>query len=676
MKNIYLANNVKFAILVLPLVIISFLISCSAKKNKDDIKTEVEASKDNMPSYFFDSRPYTRWWWFASVIKKEDIVSDLQWLKDNGFGGVEIAWVYPLNRMKNDTVNYTPRFKWQSKEWSDIVAYTKHYADSLQMGCDFTFGTLWPFGDLNVSWEEASRVYDRPDWRQEISRSWDYPKVGLVIDHLNKQAFLNYAKRMGDALKPALGDNKSAIFVDSWEVESKYLWTNGFSELFEKEYGYSILPFMEQLYQKQNGDVLYDYMKLISKLVIDNFYVPFTEKAHELGSFSRAQCSGAPCDILTSYATVDIPESEAMLYEPPYSIIPASAAALAGKTVVSSEAFTCLYGWPGYFSGEEQIADLKIVADALFANGVNQIVWHGKPLNPAGYDTVKFYATVHVGYSGQMADELLPFNKYLEKISSFMKKGQTASRLAVYIPLEDSWYAGELPEEKQFIWAWGDYEFRYRYIPEYLKPYRPLWINEKFLRESVFENGILKVDDQQFQALYVDVEYMDISSLKIITQLADKGLQVVLKRSPRQAGHIKNSEFKDLVRKLMTCEYVISSLNDSKALVPLVGGQNLPDYWCRVEGDKWFFFFSNPASHNLKFPVKYGQSLTEETKTYNIVFYVNGEKIPYRLKFEPYKSVLIEVNKNKIEEIELDFLPDIPVQKDSPFIGKEPWKVK
>ena len=71
----------------------------------------------NLPKtrLYTDSRPWTRWWWFASVIEKPSVIANLKWLKQNGFGGVEIAWVYPLNRMKKDTVHYTPRQEWLSK---------------------------------------------------------------------------------------------------------------------------------------------------------------------------------------------------------------------------------------------------------------------------------------------------------------------------------------------------------------------------------------------------------------------------------------------------------------------------------------------------------------------------------------------------------------------------------
>lgn len=99
---------------------------------------------------YTDSCPWTRWWWFASVIEKPAIINNLKWLKDSGFGGVEIAWVYPVNRMKKDTIHYTPRQDWLSPAWTEVVAFAKQSADSLGLGCDFTFGSLWPVGDSKV----------------------------------------------------------------------------------------------------------------------------------------------------------------------------------------------------------------------------------------------------------------------------------------------------------------------------------------------------------------------------------------------------------------------------------------------------------------------------------------------------------------------------------------------
>ena len=642
----------------------------SAKKDQPDLSTS---------RFYTNSRPWTRWWWFAAEIQKMDLADNLIWLKKNGFGGVEIAWVYPLNRMKKDTLHFTPRQKWLSPEWSEMVKYAKNCADSLGLGCDFTFGSLWPFGDTQVPFEEATMNMTDPKWRQEIAASWDYPKKGYVIDHLNKEAFFHYAQRTGDALKPALKGSLSGLFCDSWEVETKHLSTKGFTEKFSERYGYSILPHVDSLYSNNSPypAIRYDYMKLMSELVIDGFYKPFTKKSHELGAYSRVQCSGAPCDILSAYGVVDIPESEALLYEPSFSNIVASAASLTGKRVVTSETFTCLYGWPRDHHSEEQTADLKLLADALFANGVNQIIWHGKPLNPAGLDTVKFYASVHVGESGSLAPELSAFNKYMETVAGELKKGVTLSKVAVYLPTEDSWVAGELPPEKQLIWAWGEYELRTTYLPKELKPWRPLWINGEFLQKARFSNGELKVGSQAFSACYVDVKYMDLSSLRQLVRLAESGLSVCLKRQPSEPGfHPSKSEYQNLLEKLSQLKNVKSSWNDVPGMVPIVTGTDQTDFWCREATDGLTLFFANPHSLALTFPLTYGQSLNTLTDTIPVQINFKGNSIPYNLVFKPYQSILLKVGKDgKITSLDIAFQPKTPKFQPREKVAREKWEI-
>jgi len=629
---------------------------------------------------YWDSRPWTRWWWFAAEIDKVSISDNLTWLKNNGFGGVEIAWVYPLNRMKKDTIHYTPRQEWLSSEWTATVVYAKKCADSLGLGCDFTFGSLWPFGDTKVPFNEATMNLTDPDWRQEITASWDYPRKGYVIDHLNRKAFYNYAERTGNALKPALQGSASGLFCDSWEVETKFLTTPGFTDEFKKRYGYSLTGYIDSLYSNNQpySSVRYDYMKLVSEYVIEEFYKPFTTKSHEMGAFSRVQCSGAPCDIISAYATVDIPESEALLYNPAYSNIVASAASLSGKNVVSCETFTCLYGWPRDHHSEEQVADLKLLADAVFANGVNQIFWHGKPFNPAGQDTVKFYASVHVGKSGSLASDIPAFNNYLQKVSSFMKKGRNYADVAVYLPQEDSWVAGELPVEKQFIWAWGEYEQRYTVFPDELKDYRPLWINAEFLSKAIYKDGRLQVGDQSFQCLYLGVMYLDFAALQRITELAEQGLPVCIKKAPMEPGFIKSGEqYNRLSRKLLSFPNVKSAWKDMENIHPFIIGTQAFDYWCRIDNDELYIFFANPKSKNLIFPLEYGQSLSATVERYKVEVNLKGEIIPVTLTFNPYQSVLIKIDKQgKATDIDIHYQPEKPVYEPRKRNGKEKWEVQ
>ena len=560
-----------------------------------------------------------------------------------------------------------------------MVVYAKQTADRLGLGCDFTFGSLWPFGDTKVPFDEAAMTITEPKQRQEIGKSWEYPKKGYVLDHLNRNAFFHYAQRTGDALRPALRGSVSGLFCDSWEVEAKFITTPGFDKRFKDRYGYSLSDHTRHLYSNREPyrSVRYDYMKLVSQYAIEEFYKPFTQKCHELGAYSRVQCNGSPTDIISAYSTPDVPETEAILYEPTYANIVASAAALAGKPLVTSETFTCLYGWPADHQSKEQTADLKMLADAQFANGVNHIIWHGKPFNHAGKDTDKFYASVHVGPSGSLAAEIPAFNRYMEKVSSCMRKGATLSGVAVYLPTEDAWIAGELPREKQLRWSWGAYEQRSTYLPEELKAWRPLWINGEFLKKAKWQDEQLRLGDLSFAALYIDVQYMDKESLERVVELAEQGLPVCVKRLPDEPGLHKTGEpYKALVAKLKGLDNVKTSWAAMKTIPPIVTGAEKIDYWCRQTADELYVFLANPRSKNLKFPIEYGQSLTKKKESLNVAINWRGNAIPVALEFDPYQSLLLKVDSgNKATFIDVSFTPKTPVYKARVKKGPEKWEV-
>ncbi|MFH0945748.1 MAG: glycosyl hydrolase [Planctomycetota bacterium] len=589
--------------------------------------------------FYRSSKPLTRWWWFASEIQKEDVEHQLEWLAENNFGGVEIAFIYPEGRDPE-----AKRFEWLCPKWREAVAHAKQTADRLELDCDFTFGTLWPFGGTFVTDADRTRVFGDPEFKQDLRLSWTHPVIGNVVNHMDKEAFERYASVMGAGLKDALQGSRSGLFCDSWEVETKRIWTEEFGEAFEQRYGYDIRPSMEQLYDEDHAGERYDYMKLVSETVIDNFYRPFTETCHALGAFSRVQCSGSPTDLLTAYAAADVPESEAMLFEPPFSTIPASAALLAGRPLVTSETFTCLYGFPGKHLGEEQTADLKLVADALFANGVNQIIWHGMPFNSRGSDGNRFYATVHVGESGALAKDLKEFNRYLEKVSGFMQRGRTWSDVAVYLPLEDAWIAGEYPEELQFPWAWGAYELRYVRFAEELSGHRPLWVNQRFLEEAELVDGVLNCGDARFTSLYVDVTDLDSGALDTILDLAKKGLPVCLKKRPGEAGRNKSADFASRLDELASLPAVSSRFAAVAARPPLVAGENLPDHWCRTDGEMYTIFFAHPSAKDLHLPLTLGQAQSAGLVEMPVVISVGGKSRKVDLKFEPGQSLLLEID--------------------------------
>lgn len=623
--------------------------------------------------FYQTSKPCTRWWWFATEIKEKDVEYQLDWAKANNFGGVEIAWVYPLYRYQLDYQRNHHHFypkdttaqKWLSPEWSAIVAYTKRYADSIGLACDFTFGSSWPIAGGNIPKEYGTQIYGDTSFRQWLTFAWCWPEKQLVINHCDSNAFNLFAKPVSDALIEPLKGHKPALFTDSWEIRmnSKLkVWTPGFEESFQSKFGYDILPFMEaQLDSFPN--VRYDYMMHLDEYVTNGFYKPYVRTCHRLGAWSRVQCLASPTDVMTTYGLVDIPETEAMLNNPDYSRIVSSAACLSSRRMVSSETFTCMYGFKATYLKKENTADCKMVADALFAQGVNQHFYHGMPYNPEGSDTIEFFATTYFGPGGSLTPELPAFNSYMEKVSNILQRGKTYSDVAVYIPYEDAVMKGALPPEKQRVFVWGEYEMRYVEIHEELKKYHPLWINRHYLEEAEFRNGKLSVGDAAFSSLYVDVKYLDVRALKRILELAKSGLKICLKSSPIQPGKNKDENYGNWLNELKSLPNVSSDLGEVILHPPLIEGDSIPPYWCRVESDSThYIFLAQRLSANLEYPIYSGQSLMKKSDFYTLTFRVNGKTVTRKIEFKPYQSVMIKIDsKGELSFIDISFVPKDPV---------------
>ena len=657
-----------YLILFIFAALVFSIAACTNNTPKKTNQTKTESE------FYASFKPYTRWWWFSSEIDNRDVRDQLVWLHDHGFGGVEIAWIYPYGL--DSTVSH-PDFL--SPEWAASVNYAKHVADSLGLGCDFTYGTLWPFSDVDLPDGDQTRNYfeDKDCLNGQTVESarrgytWDFPREARILNHLDHNAFYRYADKMNRGLAEAYQGSKLGVFVDSWEVETEYLWTPGFGETFMQEHGYDIVPYMENktLLDKENAEVFYDYMHTLSGYVLREFYQPFADNATLVGAFSRAQCGGAPTDLLTAFTLVDVPETEAILYEPCFSKIAASAATLADKPVVTAETFTCAYGWTSLrykngrgmspYQGKEQIADLKLICDALFANGTNQIIWHGFPFNKVGDTTNHFYTTCQISTSEDnnlSGNDLKEFNDYMATVSEYMRKGKNYSDLAVYMPLEDAWMGGAYPDSMRKVKAffWGQYEMRFIDTPIEFKGMQPLWVNEHFLKSATFENGILHCGETDFKALYCDVEYMELGALKEIIRLAQEGLPVILARMPKEPGVVKHPEYEGLVEQLTT---ILGGHTGPPLQKPLIEGDNLPDFWIRKDDDTYYIFVANPLTQTIEYPLDYCYAFTDQGATRDITINHHGKSEAYTLNFKPTESLLLKVDADRIQQIDLGFTP-------------------
>lgn len=589
------------------------------------------------------TKPATRWWWFADGIKHEDIAFQLDWLKENGFGGVEIAWVYPLPDSKAAP-------KWLSQEWSDAVAFAKHYSSRIGLFCDFTFGSLWPFGGSIVDESMSSRDFSGLS-PQRLRKSWEGGEH-FILNHLSKDALEKYSQKMTLAMKDALEGEKSGLFCDSWEVKPEGLWSEGLDQQFKSEFGYDISQFADSLVDMP--EMLYDYRKFIAKVVNEQFYKPFSDMAHKNNCFTRIQAHGSPTNLLDSYACADVPESEAILFDPHFSQFAASSAALSGKNIVSSETFTCLYGWKGYpgpgqCQFEEDIEDLRMLADALFANGVNMIFWHGCPYNPDEGNN-SFYASVHVGQKGSLAPHLKPFNAYMENVSNLMRQGKPFFDCACYLPMEDNWMKGEVDQDQKRPSAQYHWELHYQKFPKELDGFRPCWVSGEFLKKAVVCDRKTVIGTQSFDFLYIDCDYLDFQSLWEILRLAKDGAQIIMPCQPEEPGFIQHERYDQILVELKK----LPNVSENIGFVPFVKCSKKLEFWVRDLGGRLVVFVANPSSVDISYPLDYKQSERAEAVKLDAQFNCFGKDIKVCLEFEKNRPLLVTLNKEKAETTKLN----------------------
>lgn len=565
----------------------------------------------------------------------------LRWMAENGFGGVELAWIHPS--WLEEPLPSMPRPPWFSAEWSELVAFTKREADALGLGCDFTFGSSWPFGGSWVDAKDAAQTFDGLS-EQRLGNSWEEAEA-RIVNHLSHTALDHYAAPLLAALKDALAGSRSALFCDSLEISTERLWSSDLWTKFEESFGYRLQSFANNL--DNHPGVRYDYRKFRGEVIRREFYGAFTDLCRKVGAYARVQCHGAPTDLLAAYAAVDVPESESLLFPPSFSRIAASAAAWDGKPVISAETFTCIYGFPGWddsadeYWKEEKPGDLKLLADSLFAHGVNQIVWHGMPFQPNGDTDVEFYAAVHVGPDSPFAPVLPAFNAYLEQVSSYMKQGETYGGIGVYLPYEDALMQDRIPEKERTPGANYRWEMRHAVPSAEVEGFHPVWISHAFLQEAQVQDGSIYSRRLALPALYIDCEWLDFQSLGELLRLSRAGACIVWKRRAKQPGRKVLDTFETAQDEIIRASF---STTAEAELIPLLTGDHLPQYWARKIGDELLLFFAHPTTKQIRYPMPYNLSAKAGTVEQTVRLQWSGHDLPLNLRFEPNMPVILSVS--------------------------------
>ena len=272
---------------------------------------------------------------------------------------------------------------------------------------------------------------------------------GLIVDHNNSESLRTFLEYAGDSIIEAIGENKvTNFFCDSLEVFG-HNWTRLVYEEFRTRRGYELSPYIYALWGEIDGlteQIRYDFHKTMAELTLENFFQELTRWCHEKGAVSRIQAHGTWGDVLQAYGAADIPEGETFSEFDKYEVntihrrLAVSGAHLYRKPVISNESFTWLR-FPRFVVTLEQI---KVAADGIFLDGVNQIVNHGYSYSKEDQESaLYFYASTNISHTNTWWHQYKIISKYINRVCEFMQRGEEVVTTAIYLPQHDIW--AEMP---------------------------------------------------------------------------------------------------------------------------------------------------------------------------------------------------------------------------------------
>jgi alpha-L-rhamnosidase len=435
-----------------------------------------------------------RWWWFGPSVEREELSRELTAMAQAGFGGVEVAYVYPLGRATTE---------FMSDDFLADLRFAADRAHELGLRFDLTLGSGWSFGGPHISGELAARqlhwerreitpgsldvpvvspwpgdqlvaAYIGAGSSQEQPESYKqlpitdgmikipngngtrhvllayarrtgqnvkraaYGSEGLVLDHYSAAATEAHLRWAGDRMLDAVpAELVGSVFCDSLEVYDAD-WTPALPDEFARRRGYPLIPVLYRLAvdRQDTAQVRADYHHTLAELYQENFVAVVQRWAASRGVSFRIQNYGTPPATISSYRFADMFEGEGWRWK---EITPtrwaSSAGHLYGRDVVSAEIWT----WVHSPSFRATPIDLKGEAHEHLLNGINLLIGHGWPYSPTDTRGLGwfFYAAGAIDDRNPWWPAMPRLNTYLSRLCWLMRQGDPVADVAVYVPNED-----------------------------------------------------------------------------------------------------------------------------------------------------------------------------------------------------------------------------------------------
>lgn len=444
-----------------------------------------------------------RWWWFGPAVTETELAKELETMHAAGIGGVEIQPVYPmaLDDEAKGIMNlpYLSQPFLDAVRFADTRARSLGMRVDITLGSGWPYGgphttvenvsthlktvaipvsgatsnlpQLQPGEHAIAAFEGRGnlKTFD-PATAKQLTLSPGASSVqtsgtsgnsalvflasptkqmvkrpsagadGYVLDHLSRAAIDQHLNEVATPLLSAFGTTPPfSVFSDSLEVYGAD-WTANLPAEFQRRRGYDLIPHLPELLRggsPQAEAVRHDWGVTLSDLVRENYLLPITEFAHKHNSKFRSQTYGIPPVTLSDEATPDLPEGEGPQWNAfSFTRWASSASHLYGRSVTSAETWTWLHS-PVFRATP---LDMKVEADRMFLEGVNQIIGHGWPYSPpaAGEPGWSLYAAAVFNAHNPWFPVMPDVIQYLHRASWLLRQGVPANDIAVLLPEDDA----------------------------------------------------------------------------------------------------------------------------------------------------------------------------------------------------------------------------------------------
>jgi hypothetical protein len=494
---------------------------------------------------------------------------------------------------------------------------------------------------------------------------------GPVLDHLSAAAMdfhLDHCVQpVLDRVGRLAGTTFEGLFIDSWEL-GRPTWTTDFLQQFRARRGYDLTRYLHLLNGSGEGvaaQIRWDYEQTARDLIVENCYGELTHWSHQHGLQSRAQAHGSPTDWEDSYGMADVPEFEmdfkALPKDVPIGADMALAAAhVYGHTVVSCESFTWLTEhW------RVTMRDLREAADAIFACGANQLVFHGYNYSPpeAGFPGWTFYASCEIDHNNTFWPYFRVLADYMSRNSLLLRSGRPVVDVCVY----------------------GDVSL-------------PQWLSDRVTDRTMDRAG-------RYRVLILDVSVMPLETLEKVRALVENGLVVVALRRPAEVPTFKDhdaqtAKLREIVADLFPDKAGTTPRKTGKGVAYLADKQDVPRilqswsiepqltandltqvHWLHRRGaDYDLFLLHNPSpTDQLRQTFSFRAKGCLETwnahtgKIEPAPYQIEGDRVVAGIGMGPKESRLVMIRRDQPAE----GLVSVPPRSEKPITTvKGPWRVE